>query len=57
MIDPEIWVYNPDGDRRSNSRNLEHMTFDGAHLADFAVFAPAVTRSRFTGAGFHYGRA
>ena len=32
------------------------MSFNGSHLANFAVYAPALTRSTFTKVGCHDGR-
>jgi hypothetical protein len=43
-------------DARTNGRSLEGITFDGAGKADFAVFAPAITRSRFTASAFNNAR-
>jgi hypothetical protein len=41
---------------RSNGHEIQELTFNARGLADFAVYAPALTRSRFTRAGFHDGR-
>ena len=41
---------------RTNGFEIDNMAFSGSGHANFAVYAPALTRSRFTRVGFHDGR-
>jgi hypothetical protein len=43
------------GGTRSNEITVSGISFDGRLLADFAVFAPAITRSRFSTSEFNGG--
>ena len=45
-----------DASPRSNGIAIEGITSDAHGIADFAVFAGALTRSRMGQAGFHNGR-
>ena len=46
----------PNPHSRTNGFEISDMSFSGSGAANFAVYAPALTRSRFTRVGFHDGR-